>query len=278
MSSKQKELELSFEFDMRGVLDVAKIEICPNGELLFYNTSGEVRPPPPYERVVSHSRLAKPKKIRSAVRFNGRIASLGGLDELAAFDQVVVIDTGQSHFPWREKIAFSAAVRLRFFSRKDGVEVVPLEDRCRLYEFRNYQGNPERLAALTLLSDLAAEGFHQPGCIVNDSDLGAHDAINNRTEPLFAGIPLPTNFHLQYAGDVGQEGLNRIVRACDRFCREFRSSVATGETEGYASLAAHPLIPSVRFRRAFRPDLCIEHGLIPRVGLLPGTTVQWSFS
>lgn len=274
---KLKDVNLSFEIDIKGDRNVSRIEISPGGQLLFYDLDGSLRTPPSFQRVTSHERERKGPKIRSQVAFEGTRATLAGLDELAEYQQVIVIDTNESNIPWKDRVAFSCAVRLRFISKPEGVEVTTLEESCRLYEFRGYTGNAERLAILTLLHDLARAGLDQPGCVVNDSDLGAHGRINSRLEQLYGGLPLHPSFSLQYAGDAGQEGLNRIVRFCDSMCRSLRRDVAAGEIapEEYRK---HPIVPGVRFRAGVRPGLHILHPLINRVPLVPGTTIHWRFS
>lgn len=270
----KKPKEVGLLLEVENDQNISRVEVDGHGELHFYDLLGNRRPPPSAKRVVSHERGQKRPKIRSQNSFRSTRLTLTGADEYAEYDQVVVIDCGQTTFPWRDRIAFACAVRLKFVSRADGVEIMALEDRCRLYEFRGYSDNPERLAILTLVGDLTNEGLISGrACIVNDSDLGLHGAINARSQALFGEHFLPHGWDLQYAGDVGQEAVNSVVRLCDSGCRTFKHAVAAGDAVP-PELMSHPLVPGVTFRRAYRDGLRIENGLISRIPLLAGTTLQ----
>ncbi len=264
-----KETNVTLSFPNDG--NISRVSFTPEGSILFFDRNGEIRKPPNVRRTTTHTRAHKEPKVRTQISLDVNALTLSALDELTEFHEIIVVDTAQSTIPWREAVAFTCAISLRFEKAKGGVMAVA-NDKATLYEFHNYQGNPERLGLLTVAMDAGP----LPGArrlLVNDSDLGLHQQINDRTEPLFERNHLAPGFTLQYAGDTGQEALNSVLRFCDGICRKMRRDIASGLYPP-DRLLIHPLVPSVRYRRGHHDGVEIVNPLVKRVPLTPGTTIQ----
>lgn len=222
---KPKEPTISISVsNLNGELDRIRLE--EDGTLSFFGRDGRPLELHGINRSASHTRAGKAPKVRSLIRHAGASIGYDELRGLCQYDDVFVIDT--AFVAGRETVAAACAVRLRFQKKKRSV-LVTSDDHCVYYVLRDFVGNPERAALLTLICDTAFASGAKRRAVVNDSDLGLHEAINQRTEPLYLDTPMPAAFTLLYASaDAGKEVLNRTLRFCDRQARQILNTFFAG--------------------------------------------------
>ncbi len=222
----RKPKEPTISISVSNVGELAAIRLEEDGTVSFFGRDGRPLQLDEINRSVHHARDGKTPKVRSQVRHAGSSVGYDELRSLCRYHDVFVIDT--AFVSGRETVAAACAVRLRFQKNKRSV-LVTADDHCVYYLLRGFVGNPERAALLALTCDQSFASAAKSRAVVNDSDLGLHDAINQRTEPLYLDTPMPAAFTLLYASaDAGQEVLNRVLRFCDQQARHTLNSFFAG--------------------------------------------------
>jgi hypothetical protein len=254
---------------------LAGLSITAKGDIIFKDEHGAAVPVGKITREVTHNR-AKGDKIRSRQMLDGGTGAVGGVHALAQYDAVYFIDTNCKVIK-RKRVAVAAFIRSRIEATSSGHKVICDEERVNLYEFHGSPKKPELLAIFKLACDVRKFPDFSANsriAIVTDTELGAHDEINERRRPIVDGHLLPQGFHLLYASaDVGQEAINKLIRFCDRMARRRLADIKKGKlTDG--PLREIDEDPIVRFRYLYNSGLEIVNPEVPVVVVTPGTKVQ----
>ena len=247
--------------------------ISDDGSLTFLDREGQSVHVDGVVRTVMHERPGKGPKIRSQQWLRGTTrVSLDGLDELCKYDDVFVLDTAYHRYPLRRCRAVCCALRLRFVAEDQGVRVLA-DDRLTVYDLLDYEENPERAGILALANDLAfgvgGQAMHR--AVVTDSDLGQHEAINRRELPIYANSALPTPFTLHYAGDIGSETLNRVLRFCDVQSKSLWKDLLSGNAPTPGSYTQLANSGTLKIGKLQRTDVQTVNNLVPRASGFPGS-------
>jgi hypothetical protein len=147
--------------------------------------------------------------------------------QLLSYDHLIAVDTN-TNYVCGSSVSITAAYHV--VPEKRGAQ----QTSCRasvlaLIEFWNVIGKPENLGwwqVLQALGDYPLEFAGQIGLIV-DSDLGNHQAFNNRTLPIFADFYLPDNVTIIYGSDKG--GGEHLSTKMIKYCHDLASDLYKGE-------------------------------------------------
>jgi hypothetical protein len=225
------------------------LSIKPDGSLVFLDRAGQEVLPESMERSLHYDRSKGPKyQSRLTIR-DGKV-SIGGVAELARFDIVVVVDTNTRHIDG-EDVSAAAFIICRFVPEEGGTRLILDDKRLHIYELHGVApGKAEMLAILKIAGDIK----RSPGAsdkrvaFVTDSHLDAHDAIASGLAPIYGDHLIPKNVELLYASpETGQEGLNQLIRFCDKCASDYLNKLARGLING-PSLKLVSEDPAVRYR------------------------------
>lgn len=174
---------------------------------------------------------------------------------LISFDRLYVVDTNS-----RDLLNETVSVCAVFIARLERLDWSLSILRAELagcFEFRGVSAqNPERLGWATLI-DLVRKSpdydWRWNLGLMSDSELGSHDAINNRQESVYQGQMLPVTFKILYASDQGSDAhLNPIMRKAHKASRDLLGGISRGD------------IPDVDFRPALERAECTKFRLWSR--------------
>ena len=136
--------------------------------------------------------------------------------QLLSYDHLIAVDTNTRYLN-DSTVSSTAAFHLIPDSHEKGVA------HCRaaviaLIEFWNVVGKPENLGWYQVLQAIAEHPEYSAGKIglIVDSDLGNHQAFNNREMPIFGDFYLPANVTIIYASDSGGTELlsTKMIKYC----------------------------------------------------------------
>jgi hypothetical protein len=213
---------LSLSFELPDGHD-GKITLRKDGESLYLvDEDGNIVTHGIAERSVHHERekSLKPKIRAKSATTNGKL-SISGLAELAEFDYFFAIDTNTKSI---KGVSISAAFVAKFKLQKDpdGFRLQQCGTPPHLLEMRNCNGNPELAAILEIaMEELEAQKRLVPNykfkvAFITDTELGLHNAFNNRLSPIHRQIFLPEGFSIIYSStDTGNELTNKLIKFCD---------------------------------------------------------------
>lgn len=269
-----KPISLTIQFQLPEGCGNVKATISPSGEIVFTDEHGNIVVPEYMDRAVQYSRSKGPK-IQSRQKVVGNLVTVSGLSELTKYDSVFVTDANTRTLGNRE---VSAACFICFRFHPEGEKVrIESEGKLNIYEFHEVPENPEMLAILKVARDVhrsGGEGIRVGVAFVTDSELGNHDDINLRRRPIYGNHYLPEGFSLHYASsDTGQEGLNRLIRFCDKQASKYLTYLEEG-TVKRSPLRTLEEDPRVLYRYMFRDDLEIVNPVVGGIRTQPGTTVS----
>lgn len=263
-----KEPYVTFDVPARQGLD--GIRLNDDGSIAFLDKAGQELHLEGVKRLVMHERPHKTPKVRSRQAMQGSKLSIDGLGELCDFHDVFVIDTAYSYYPLARRRAVACALRVRFLPEGKHIRLCA-DDRLIIYDLLDFEGNPERAAMLALteeftqsLGDLAMRR-----AVVNDSDLSQHEAINERATPLYGTMQLPAPFTLLYAGDIGGEALNRVLRFCDAQSKEILRALVSGDAPTPPHYLRMANAGALQVGRLARTDVQVSNTLLGRVTGFP---------
>lgn len=245
-----------------------------NGRFQITDASGREVVPTSVQRVLYHER-AKGPKIRSVVTLKDLLTSVGGVQEWASFDSVVVTDTNTLLIDNR-KVSVTAFIHLKFSAWHNGAIVTVIGDRMNYIKMLDPVGNPELLAIHKIATDITewiGYGATSNIAIVTDTELGAHERINVRQSSLFGPFMLPNGFSIHYASsDSAKEVINVLIRHCDKYASKLLDE--TGLTgEDVEKSIPMPSAPGVRYRMAY-VEATLEPSYIEGLTLGPEATLS----
>lgn len=112
---------------------------------------------------------------------------------------------------------------------------------------------------------------------ITDSELGRHESISSRSEPIYGNVFLSEKFTLIYASsDTGQELTNKLIRFCDAQSSEHLKKV---EQVGISECKVSPLPEdsTTQYRFITYNDLKILNPEITGVELTESSTATILF-
>lgn len=246
------------------------MSISPSREIFFTDENGHRVDPVYMDRVVHHERERKDKgpKVRSRHKASDGLVSMNGLYELSKYDAVFVLDTNRRIFDGKE-VAAAAFIRCHFHQNGDAFSVI-CDGQLSVFEMHEIpkDRNPEMLALLKLANDIVRSRKAETTlniALITDSALGSHDAINQRSAPIYGTQYLPAGFSIHYASsDVGSEAVNHLMKFCDKASKDYLSYLADGtiKPSPFFQLSEEP---AAHFRFRFRNDLEIVNPVITGV-------------
>lgn len=276
LSYMAKPIQLSIGFYFPEGSKPAKATITPDGEIIFTGKDGNPITPEYMDRALHYSRPKGPK-IQSRCTVTGGHVSVSGLQELMKYDSVLVLDTNRKNIN-HEEVAAACFVHCRFVS-EEGAVSVECDGRLNVYEFHNVPEteNPEMLGLLIAALDISsAVDKSKPIKIAlfTDSELGRHDKINKRLEPIYGDQYLPDGFTLHYASaERGKEVINNLMKFCDKQSSNYLKYLEEGSVKT-SDLQPLKEAPTVKHRYMFSDGIEIVNPIIKGIAIGPGTTVS----
>jgi hypothetical protein len=143
--------------------------------------------------------------------------------QLLSYDHLIAIDTNTNQLNG-SSVSITAAYHVIPKSRNP--ENVFCKARVlALIEFWNVVEKPENLGWWQTLQALADHPFEYAGKIglIVDSDLGNHQAFNDRTLPIFSDFFLPENVTIIYGSDKG--GGEHLSTKMIKYCHDLASEL-----------------------------------------------------
>ncbi|USX18425.1 hypothetical protein NHH82_21455 [Oxalobacteraceae bacterium OTU3REALA1] len=221
-----------------------------NGRIQIVDKNGNFVAPISTNRIVFTERNKGPK-VRSMVTLENACTSLDGIIDWTHFDSVIVIDTNKAELDGKA-VAVGAFMHLRFSGWHDGVLVELVAKQLNYIELTPCLGNPELQAILRVAEAVSTWADFNPDgnvAIVTDTELGGHQAINERQASLFGPYMLPLGFSLHYAGaDSAQETISRLMKMCDEFAKAWSKKLANAEPKFTVPESILPEDSRIRFR------------------------------
>jgi hypothetical protein len=172
-------VDLTVSIDLPPNHNADKVSLGPDGQIKFFDKSGNEIAPSQVTRAAHYDR---PKCRKYQARSEGEHASVGGLEELASFDSFVAIDTNSVEIDGA-KVSAACFMALTLIAEKGEFHLKSLDERHHVYEFHHVSGNPEMLAILKVACDtLRTRGPLGKSKIafITDSDLDKHHAISTQ--------------------------------------------------------------------------------------------------
>jgi len=197
------------------------VQIGPDGKVKFNYADKDAKPIRAW--VGTHRKREKGEKTLARVDTNPDQLEIGEIAALRNFDFVFAIDTNNRQVG-DNLVSAAHVMQLRFKSENEVQEAT-----LGVLVFANVSEKQENLAWVLLRNEILRSPNHcqtNSYGIITDSDLGNHEAYNNRTKPIFADEQLPERFTIVYASDQGNGIANQLIRQCDR-----NSSVTLGQFE-----------------------------------------------
>jgi len=249
-----------------------RLSINPEGNIKFIDNNGKEIIPEAVERATHYDRPKGPK-YQSKTSATGLQATVSGLEELAALDSFIVVDTNSLEID-KTKVSAAFFVVCRLVKVKDGFSLQSLDDCGHVYEFHNVPGNPELLSIFRIAND-TAKGRKIPNCklvgIVTDTELDKHQEYSSDAAPIYLDKKLPSGFKILYASsDTGQELLNALIKFCDKESSKYLKKLQNGEfkTKGLRELTEDR---SVLYRYTYYPSLTISNSIVTGISIGPKT-------
>ncbi|WP_371194272.1 hypothetical protein [Glaciecola sp. SC05] len=136
--------------------------------------------------------------------------------QLLAYDHLIAVDTNTNSIAGSH-VSITAAFHVIPQINENG-EAQCMVAVIALLEFWNVSAKQENLGWFTILNMILAHQSFFPGkiALIVDSDLGNHDAFNNREIPIYNDMYLPSNVTISYASDKGgPEHLStKLIKHC----------------------------------------------------------------
>ena len=271
-----KRVDLTLTIDLPPDHGADRVSIGPDGLVRLFDNSGNEIPSAKFTRAAHYDR---PKGRKYQARAESDSASVGGLEELAALNSFIAIDTNSAEINGA-KVSAACFIVLKLAAEKDGFHLKSVDGRHHVYEFHNAPENPEMLGILKVARDtVRAHGLLDKSKIafITDSDLSNHQAISTRKIPIYGRHYLPKGFTLIYASaDTGRELTNRLIRICDTGSTRYLEKLKNGafRATGLASVEEEP---SVLYRHTYYPGLTIPKPIIEGAIITPDTKCSIGF-
>ncbi len=278
----EKRVDLTITLNLPDGHNADRLSIGEDGSVRLFDKSGDEMLPESISRAVHYERPKGPK-YQSLTTADGRMTTVGGLEDLAQFEEVIALDTNTTEINGT-KVSAAFFIVCRLKTEPDGFRVESLDGKGHLYEFHDVplNMNPEMLAILKVANDTKrSRGTARSNVVfVNDSDMGRHSAISRREQPIYGPHCLPDGFALRYAStDTGQELTNKLVRFCDTQSRKHLARLQSGATLfRTTNLSKLDEDQYVGFRYFYFPDLSIENPVVTGVSMTPDTKHTIKFS
>ena len=278
----EKRVDLTITLNLPDGHNADKLSIGEDGSVRLFDKSGNEMLPESINRAVHYERPKGPK-YQSLTTADGQMTTVGGLEDLTLFEEVIALDTNTTEINGT-KVSAAFFIVCRIKVERNGFLVESLDGKGHLYEFHNVPPNmnPEMLAILKVANDTKRfRGTAKPNVVfVNDSDMGRHSAISRREQPMYGSHYLPDGFALRYAStDTGQELTNKLVRFCDAQSRKHLDRLRSGATLFCTNnLSMLDEDQSVGFRYFYFPDLSIANPIVTGVSTTPDTKYAVKFS
>jgi hypothetical protein len=234
----KKPTQLTVTIDLPENHGATMLSVQSDGSIKLFDVNGNEVNPVRAERSMQYER-AKGPKHQTKTTSVGSTVSVGGLKELASLDHFIVIDTNSKQILGK-KISAAFFICCRVKNHGDKYKLESLDDLGHVYEFHNPKGNPEMLAILRIQNDISkSTNDLWKSAFITDSELGRHERISSRQEPVYGNQFLKENFTLIYASsDTGQELINRLIRFCDTESTKHLQKI---EREGIKNYTTSPL-------------------------------------
>ena len=278
----KKRVDLTIEINLPEGHDADRLSIGADGNVRLFDKSGQEMLPESTSRAVHYERRKGPK-YQSLTTTDGQMTTVGGLEDLAQFEEVIALDTNTAEINGvKVSAAFFIVCRLK--SDSGGFRVESLDGQGHLYEFHGVPANlnPEMLAILKIANDTKrSRGTAIPNVVfVSDSDMGRHSAMLRREQPVYGAHNLPDGFSLRYAStDTGQELTNKLVRFCDTQSHKHLARLKSGATSfRITNLSKLDEDKSVCFRYFDFPDLNIKNPVVTGIAMTSETKYTIKFS
>lgn len=252
-----------------------RLSIDPEGNVKFIDNDGNEVIPETVERATHYERPKGPK-FQSKTSATGIQATVSGLEELAALDSFIVVDTNSLEID-ETKVSAAFFIVCKLVKLKEGYSLQSLDNCGHVYEFHNVLENPELLSIFRIANDTVKTREIPNNIfvgIVTDTELDKHQEYSSGTTPIYLNEKLPSGFKLLYASsDSGQELLNALIKFCDKesskYLRKMQSSGL--KREGLGELTEDRSIP---YRYTYYPDLSISDSVI--IGASIGPVTKYS--
>ena len=247
---KPRQQKLVFTMDKAGS---GNIQILPGGEVRIVSDTGQSIEPRSAHLSVLHRRESGKDKVITRGPAMPSAMSIDANEILRPFALIVAVDTN-TRIVRDTRISCTVVVLARW-AENGRLDCIPIG----AAEAHDVTGSPERLGWHYAISNLAgvfsrppelrrSNGSARPAiAVIVDSDLGALDAINERTAPYFGELFLPPGFTMIYgSSDVGAAEFvaNRAMSTCDKVAGHILRNI-----EANATMEGPEEGPSQQFRR-----------------------------
>lgn len=173
----------------------------------------------------------KGEKHVTRIPVAGDRTSVQRVDPLRRYKNLFVIDTNTSTLQGT-RVSIACLLMADIYDTPDGGVKARFAPVC-VFEFHNCAEKQENLAWLVLQSFIVNSPDYNPKqryAIVTDSDLGHHDAYNERSAAIFGDTYLAPNIDLIYASvDVTRGVLNHMIKHCDHEANTFKAALERGD-------------------------------------------------
>jgi len=249
-----------------------KLSIDPEGRIKIIDNDGNEIIPESVDRAAHYDRPKGPK-YQSKISSAGHQATISGLEELAALDSFIVVDTNNLKV---EKTKVSAAffIVCKLTKMHDGFSLQSLDNCSHVYEFHNVPDNPELLSIFRIANDtVKSRSIPKDKLVgfVTDTEINKHQDYSSGTIPIYLDNKLPSCFKIFYASsDTGRELLNALIKFCDKESTRYLKRLQNGEfkTEGLGKLKEDR---SVLYRYTYYPGLTITNSIVTGTTIGPDT-------
>ena len=229
--TQRKGRTISIKMDVENLYSLDSIAIDFNSQKIVGVSNGLDTPLFGKSRLeVSRERDndAKPRKILHVSHSPNDQTWLDSNHQLLSYDHLIAVDTNTNQLN-DSTVSITAAYHVIPDSHEKGVA------QCRaaviaLIELWNVAGKPENLGWYQVLQAIAAHPAYSTGKIglIVDSDLGNHQAFNNREKPIFGDFYLPENVTIIYASDKG--GAEHISTKMIKYCHDLAADLYKKES------------------------------------------------
>lgn len=265
-----KRVDLSFTIDLPDGHSAEKVSITPDGKVKVFDKMGAEITPAHIERGVHYERV-KGKKYQTRTFAVDKHISIGGLEELAKLESLIVVDTNSAVIE-DTKVSAAFFFRVKLVVEGDKFSVISLDQCGHVYEFHNIPDceNPEMLAILKIANDVLQHEIivNNPKIgFVTDSEMGSHVEISTQQQTIYGKHNLPEGFGLIYASsDTGRELINWLMRFSDQESSKYLERLKQGAFKK-TGLAVLKEDQSVQFRYTYYPSLSIVNPLVEALSI-----------
>lgn len=223
-SNERKGRTISIHMDSRNYFEFEGIVIDFNNQKLMGVKEGKYSPLIGESHLeVTRDREKKPPKMLHASSSPTGDTWFNANNQLLAYDHLIAIDTNTNNI-LGSTVSITAAYHI--IPEKVESELAHCKSSViALAEFWNVVEKPENFGWYKILQAIENNPQQFSGKIglIVDSDLGNHEAFNQRKKPIFSNFYLPKNVTLTYGSDKG--GAEQLSTKMIKYCHDLAADL-----------------------------------------------------